>query len=39
MCVFSDGGSEDLDHESCRWKGQSSLAALGVGHPERKHND
>lgn len=39
MYVFSDGGSEDLIPESCRWKGQSGLAALGVGHPDREHND
>lgn len=32
MYVFSDDGREYLDPESCRWKGQSSLAALGVEH-------
>lgn len=39
MHIFSDGESENLDPESCRWKGESSLAALGVGHPDREHND
>lgn len=26
----------NLDPESCRWKCQSGLAALGVGHPDKR---
>ena len=33
------GGRKKSDPESCRWKGESGLAALGVGHPDGEHDD